>query len=205
MKVSLINPKTGALKHAPVPASSLYSAIAVWVVIAVGFAVLAALGAPAQRNVLHIALLPIGAALSIFVTHRRLGKSLYLRGWRFADPDGLDARMARAQWGLTPAEAPSESASTSEPFVLDEAAFLADAAAPASRPQQPIYTPFQPPSGGKSPMRFVMYAVAVLAFAIGILCALSIRSDIQLGMSLTAFIGSFILLGLGNIMGRIAR
>ncbi len=54
-------------------------------------------------------------------------------------------------------------------------------------------------------MRFVMYAVAVLAFAIGILCALSIRSDIQLGMSLTAFIGSFILLGLGNIMGRLAR
>ncbi|MEW6122065.1 MAG: hypothetical protein AB1698_05600 [Pseudomonadota bacterium] len=54
-------------------------------------------------------------------------------------------------------------------------------------------------------MHFIMYAVAVLAFLAGILSVMSMRSDIQLGMSLTAFIGSFILLGLGHIMGRLAR
>ncbi|MBA4790209.1 MAG: hypothetical protein H2042_10975 [Rhizobiales bacterium] len=205
MKVWLINPKTGALKHAPVKASSLHSTLAVWAVLAVCLIVLTLFEPPSYSSMLRIIWAPM-AAFSIFITHRRLGKSMYLRGWRFADPDGLDARMARAQWDLPPVEAPSERPSMAAPFVLNEAAFLAEATLPASAPPQAIRMPRIPHmSGGTNFMRFIMYAVAVLAFLAGILSVVSMRSDIQLGMSLTAFIGSFILLGLGHIMGRLAR
>ncbi|MDE1571180.1 hypothetical protein [Aquabacter sediminis] len=54
-------------------------------------------------------------------------------------------------------------------------------------------------------MRFVMYAVALLAFVCAIVSAAVSRSDIQLGMSLTAFLGGFILLGLGSLLGRVGR
>ncbi len=50
-------------------------------------------------------------------------------------------------------------------------------------------------------MRGLMYIFAVLAFAIGALMAAISKSDIQLGMSVTGFIGSFVLLGLGHLMG----
>ncbi|WP_127088272.1 hypothetical protein [Aquabacter cavernae] len=206
MKVWLRNPKTGALKRVPVSTYAPYWIFAGWVAVGAcggALALLVHAAYPAWFRPQSIAAgLAGGLVARIIITLRNRGSALIARGWQFAEPESLEARAAAIEWRL-PSE--TRSAPLSRPFVLNEAAFLADAAALPSQTRRPAPVPITPISGGTKFMRFIMYAVAVLAFLAGIVSVVSMRSDIQLGMSLTSFIGSFILLGLGHIMGRLAR
>ena len=212
MKVWLRNPKTGALKHVPASRHAHYRILALWFAAGLGVLVLILV---AHQSVPSI---PIGAIIAGLVcglvgrsvtTLRDRGSALTARGWQFAEPDSAAARMAAAEWRSPPLPASAASPKAPAPFALDEDAFLASTAGISTAPSQSAPStprmPFQTPTGGSIFMRILMYVVAALAFLIGILCAAATRSDIQLGMSLTAFIGSFILLGLGHIMGRLAR
>jgi hypothetical protein len=214
MKVWLRNPKTGALKHVPVWRYAHYRKIAIGIAMGCGMSVL--------LHIAHHLVPPIGArtpiggiiggvAVLVIFAFRNRGSALMARGWEFAEPDSVGARMAATEWQMLPFEAPPALPSAPETFRLDEGAFLAATAGISTAPSHAApYAPQRavpvPPSSGASIfMRILMYIVAALAFLVGILCAAATRSDIQLGMSLTAFIGSFILLGLGHIMGRLAR
>ena len=212
MKVWLRNPKTGALKHVPISRHAHYRKIAIGIAIGCGMSVL--------LHIVHQLVPGIGArtpiggliggvAVLVIFAFRNRGSVLMARGWEFAEPDSAAARMAATEWQIVPFEAPPAPPLAPEPFRLDEGAFLAATAGISTAPSRAApYAPprpIQPSSGASIFMRILMYVVAALAFLVGILCAAATRSDIQLGMSLTAFIGSFILLGLGHIMGRLAR
>lgn len=212
MKVWLRNPKTGALKHVPVWRYAHYRSIVIGIALGFGAWVLLQIAhqfVPAIGGRVPIGGIIGGLPVLLFFAFRNRGSALIARGWEFAEPESAAARMAAGEWGLATSQAAPARSPAPEPFALDENAFLAATAGISTAPSHCApYTPqvpFHPPSGASIFMRILMYIVAALAFLVGILCAAATRSDIQLGMSLTAFIGSFILLGLGHIMGRLAR
>ncbi len=54
-------------------------------------------------------------------------------------------------------------------------------------------------------MRFVLWAVGVIALVFSIVAAGNIRSDIQTGIAATSFFSAFILFGLATVLGRLSK
>ncbi len=132
MKIWLVDPSTGAVKHAPASRHWVMQRIALQLALSAALLILNEAiprlrhGAPELLRELAFLAVILATIVRPFFIARRHGKSLFMRGWRFADPASLDARWALAEWQLQYTPSPTAGAATPTARPAPLANFLHD-------------------------------------------------------------------------------